>query len=100
MRSNENETLTKLIKIQILAITCDNMMGNDKMINKLAARLVEFPGAPNHVCCFTHILNLVVRSIMHQFNVSSTRSAEDITDERTNELFKLAGNIETEEMEA
>lgn len=66
------------------------------MIEDLAGRLEEFPGAPNRTRCFTHILNLVVKSIMHQFDVP--RKRWDISDERTQELFKLAGDIETEEV--
>jgi hypothetical protein len=50
---------------QILAITCDNMTSNDRMIDKLGVRLVDFPRAPNRACCFIHVLNLVVKSIMH-----------------------------------
>ena len=95
--SNKNDNLFILIQSQILAITCDNASSNDKMINKLAAKLVEFPGAPNCACCFAHILNLVVKSIMHQFDLAGTRS--DATQESTNELYKLAGDIEGEELE-
>ena len=67
------------------------------MIDKLAVKLVEFSGAPNHVRCFAHILNLVVKSIMHQFDLAGTRS--DATQESTHELYKLAGDIEGEELE-
>lgn len=67
------------------------------MIDKLAGRLADFAGAPNRARCFTHILNLVVKSIMHQFDVPSTKS--DVADERTHELYKLAGDIEAEELE-
>ena len=78
-------------------ITCDNASSNDKMIEKLASRLVEFPRAPNCACCFTHILNLVVKSIMSQFDVP--RSDPDVTDEGACEIQKLAGDIEREELE-
>jgi hypothetical protein len=67
------------------------------MINKLKTRLLEFAGAPNRARCFTHILNLVVKSIMNQFDMP--RSDSDTTDKRTHELYNLAGNIETEELE-
>ena len=97
VHSNKNDNLFILIQSQILAITCNNASSNDKMINKLAAKLVEFPGAPNCAHCFAYILNLVVKSIIHQFDLAGTRS--DATQESTNELYKLAGDIEGEELE-
>jgi len=80
-----------------MAIICDNASSNDKMIDDLAVRLVEYPGAANRTRCFTHILNLVVKSVMQQFDLPKKRW--DITDERTHELYKLAGDIEEEELE-
>jgi hypothetical protein len=67
------------------------------MIEKLASRLVEFSGAPNRARCFTHILNLVVKSIMSQFDVP--RSDPDVTNEGASEIQKLVGDIEREELE-
>jgi hypothetical protein len=68
------------------------------MIDELAAtHLVDFPGAPNRVRCFTHILNLVVKSIMHQFDVSK-KKYDPLTDERTHKLMTLAGDVDTEEL--
>jgi len=63
------------------------------MIDQLTANLVDFPGASNQVRCFAHILNLVVKSIMHQFDMPKKRW--DATTDET--LEKLAGNIEAEE---
>jgi hypothetical protein len=46
-----------------------------------------------------HILNLVVKSIMHQFDVACNKNGKhDTTDERTYKLMKLAGDIEMEEL--
>jgi hypothetical protein len=82
-----------------LSITCNNATNNDKMIDDLAGRLIDFPGAPNRMHCFTHILNLMIKSIMNQFDAFMKRL--DTTDERSDDkLFKLAGNIEAEELEA
>ena len=78
-------------------MTCDNASSNDWMIESLGARLVEFPGPANRARCFTHILNLVVKSIMYQFDVSSERSGAD--NGATRELLRLAGDIETEELD-
>jgi hypothetical protein len=63
------------------------------MIDKLESRLIDFPGASNHAQCFTHILNLVVKSIMHQFDVRSY-----ITNDRY-ELASDAGDIDPEQIE-
>jgi hypothetical protein len=61
------------------------------MIDDLAGCLVEYRGAPNRARCFTHILNLVVKSIMRQFDLPKKRDAE---------LMNLAGDLEAEELAA
>src|SRR5216684_1467022 len=82
-----------------MSITCNNATSNDKMINELAGQLLEFPGVANCAWCFMHILNLVVKSIMHQFDVAyKQKDKHDTTDEQAYELKKLAGDIETEEL--
>ena len=82
--------------MQILSITCDNATNNDKMIDELELLLEDFPGTANRARCFTHILNLVVKSIMKQFDLPQVKK-DDISDEVTMELLKLAGDIEEEE---
>jgi hypothetical protein len=66
------------------------------MINELAIQLNDFPGSVSQVWCFAHILNLVVKSIMRQFNVPEKKKGE-VADKATLELQKLAGDIEGEE---
>ncbi len=61
------------------------------MINELANLLDNFPGAANQTRCFTHILNLVVKSILAQFELPKSRA--NIGDD----LLKLAEGIELEE---
>jgi hypothetical protein len=63
------------------------------MIDKLESRLIDFPGASNRARCFTHILNLVVKSIMHQFDVRSY-----VTNDRY-ELASDTGDVDPEEIE-
>jgi hypothetical protein len=92
---NSNKNLP--FKRQILAITCDNAESNSTMIRELQWMLLNFPGPANRARCFTHILNLVVKSIMQQFDVPKSQAKKDNTDEVTKELFKLAGEIEEEE---
>jgi hypothetical protein len=66
------------------------------MIEELASLIDAFPGPENQTRCFTHILNLVVKTIIKQFDLPKARAGQ-ILDEATAELLKLAGDIETED---
>jgi hypothetical protein len=55
---------------QILSITCDNASNNDKMVEHLATVIEHFPGTANQTRCFAHILNLVAKSVLRQFDVT------------------------------
>src|SRR6266567_1425672 len=83
---------------QILSVTCDNASNNDTMIAELANLLDDFPGPANQTRCFTHVLNLVVKSIIRQFDLPKSKD-DGTSDEATEELLTLAGNIEFEEEE-
>lgn len=67
------------------------------MISELAELVEEFPGAPNQIRCFLHVLNLVVKSIIRQFDLPKVQ-ADAILNEAKAELRNLAGNLELEEM--
>ena len=54
-------------------------------------------GAPNQIRCFLHVLNLVVKSIIRQFDLPKVQ-ADAILNEAKAELRNLAGNLELEEM--
>ncbi|KAF8867526.1 hypothetical protein BD779DRAFT_1464277, partial [Infundibulicybe gibba] len=54
---------------QILSVTCDNATSNDTMIDELEVKLKNFPGATNRTRCFAHIVNLIARSILRQFDL-------------------------------
>ena len=68
------------------------------MIAELATMIEDFPGAPNQTRCFTHVLNLVVKSILRQFDLPKNK-AQEFLDGATEELLALAGDIEQEELE-
>jgi len=53
---------------QILGITCNNASANNKMIGTLANIIHHFPGPANWVRCLTHVVNLVVKVILHCFD--------------------------------
>ena len=85
-------------------ITCDNASNNDTMIEELAILIDDFAGAANQTRCFLHVLNLVVKSIIKQFDLPASKKTSDNEDddenymvEATNELLKLAREIEREE---
>jgi len=63
------------------------------MIEELANLLDNFPGAINQTCCFLHILNLVVKSVIKQFDLPKGQA----NDEATKELFELVGDLALEE---
>jgi hypothetical protein len=68
------------------------------MVKELSNLLPDFPGAANQTHCFLHVLNLVVKSILWQFDIPKTKNNE-ILDDALEELIRLAGNIEQEEAE-
>ena len=67
---------TLLTIVQVLSITCNNTSANDTMIDKLSKLLKEFPGSANHTRCFNHILNLIAKSIMRQFDLPKAKVGE------------------------
>ena len=68
------------------------------MIDALSELIVAFPGAANRTRCFTHILNLVVKVILCQFNVPKAKANEAL-DVASQALADLAGDIDLEEAE-
>lgn len=84
---------------QILSISCDNASNNDRMIEEISELVEEFPGAANQTRCFLHILNLVVKSIIKQFDLPQAQ-ADTILDEAQTELLNLAGNLQLEELQS
>ncbi|KAH9968256.1 hypothetical protein BC827DRAFT_1122499, partial [Russula dissimulans] len=53
---------------QILSVACDNASANDKMIVRLSQILPVFRGERMHIWCFLHIVNLIAKVIIHQFD--------------------------------
>jgi hypothetical protein len=83
---------------KILSITCDNASNNDTMIEELTDLVDNFPGPANQTRCFTHILNLVVKSILRQFDLPKQKPESGHSlDDGSKELSSLAENLEVEE---
>jgi hypothetical protein len=66
------------------------------MITELADLLDAFPGETNRTRCFTHIINLVAKSIIRQFDVPKAH-ADEVLDDAANELAALAVDLDLEE---
>jgi len=83
------------IENKILSVTCDNASNNDTMIHELDDSLSEFSSL-NRTRCFAHILNLVAKALLKQFDVKTEDKNALTDDERS--LLEMAANIETEEL--
>ena len=69
------------------------------MIKHLSTLVENFPGAANQTRCFTHILNLVAKSILRQFEPrkKTGEGEEEDVDDATKALAALAQELELEE---
>ena len=75
------------------------------MINRLAMVLETFPGSANRTRCFAHILNLVAKCIMKQFdalkkprkNSEYDLEAEFQVEDLEDELEGLNGDLDNED---
>ncbi|KAL1940908.1 hypothetical protein VTO73DRAFT_7544 [Trametes versicolor] len=61
------------IEKKVLAVTCDNAENNSTMMTKLEAILPTIRGSKVRVRCLAHILNLVVKAILSQFDTDRRR---------------------------
>ena len=82
---------------QILGVTADNASNNDKMIEHLAALIETFPGAANQTRCFAHILNLVAKSVLRQFEGPKKKK---VADDAAKELAAVIDEMDVDNDEA
>jgi hypothetical protein len=68
------------------------------MIDELADLLTGFPGKANQTRCFLHIINLVAKSVIRQFDVAKGKAGEAL-DEAEEALRTLADGIDLEDLE-
>lgn len=66
------------------------------MIKELGKRLDLFPGADNQTRCFTHVLNLIAKSIIRQFDIPKAQQIQAL-DDGLHELHALAADVDLEE---
>jgi hypothetical protein len=68
------------------------------MIDKLVDLLASFPGKANQTRCFLHIISLVAKSVIRQFDVAKGKAGEAL-DEAEEELHALAEGIDLKDLE-
>jgi cob(I)alamin adenosyltransferase len=66
------------------------------MIDELAELNTHFPGRANQTRCFNHVLSLVAKSIIRQFDLPKAQADEALT-AAEKELFELAAELDLEE---
>jgi len=67
------------------------------MIDELVDLLPNFPGAANRCRCFLHIVNLIAKTLLKQFEVPK-KDVEAALDAAEQELLDLAAGTDMEEM--
>jgi hypothetical protein len=81
------------IEEKMLSVTCDNASNNDTMLEELDDLLSGFSSL-NRTRCFAHILNLVAKALLKQFDVKSEENNDLNDDERS--LLDIEANVEIE----
>jgi hypothetical protein len=73
------------------------MSNNDTMIDELEEVLPNFPGVTNRTWCFLHIVNLIAKQLLKQFDVPR-KNADAVLDEVERELWELVEGLDMEEL--
>ena len=68
------------------------MSPNDTMIVELMDLIHNFPGEANCTRCFAHIINLVAKSLLRQFDIPN-KKADSALDEAEKILLELAKGL-------
>ncbi len=85
----------------MLSITCDNATNNDRMVEELAQRIPSFSGQTSHVRCFAHVVNLVTKSLLKQFDSPKHQNGNTDGNNGSDFLFpELADDIDFEDKDA
>jgi hypothetical protein len=80
----------------MLSITADNGSSNDTLVAELADRVAHFAGDTNRTRCFLHIVNLVVKSLIHEFDASKSKANGSVSS-GDKELDELTRDIDIED---
>jgi hypothetical protein len=82
---------------KILSVTCDNASNNNKMVTEMEKLLTAF-SSMNHTQCFAHIINLIAKSLLKQFDIRDDNERDKDLDDDERSLLALAEDIEHEEL--
>jgi hypothetical protein len=82
---------------KFLSVTCDNASNNDTMASELDKELMVFSPV-NRTRCFAHILNLVAKSLLKQFDIKQDEKKDDDLDSDEQSLLAFAGDIRDKEL--
>lgn len=63
----------------MLSVTADNATANDVMIDELEDLVESFRGQVARVRCFDHTINLIVKTILRQFDTERNKKGADNT---------------------
>ncbi|KAF8581722.1 hypothetical protein K439DRAFT_1353049 [Ramaria rubella] len=66
--------MSRLTWYQLLSITCDNASANNTMSDQLDQFVKDFPREANRTRCFAHIVNLIAKSLLKQFDIPAKRA--------------------------
>jgi hypothetical protein len=83
----------------MLSLTADNASSNDTLTTELAKRVESFSGTLNRTRCFLHIVNLVAKSIIQQFDVPKNAQASLSNDDEAPDAIDIPQNDDDEEEE-
>jgi hypothetical protein len=97
-RNYSDRSNTYLYFAQILGVTADNASNNDTMIEHLATLIESFLGAANQTWCFTHILNLVAKSVLHQFEAPKSKEGK-VLDDAARTLAGIFDDLEDDDVD-
>lgn len=67
------------------------------MVKTLKDLLEIFPGDSNRTCCFNHIVNLIAKSVIQQFDIPKAKGNQSF-DHVLRELMVLAEDLDQEEV--
>ncbi len=74
----------------------NNASNNDTMISELGGILKEFPEAANQTCCFAHIISILAKAILRQFDIPQKVHGK-VLDKVAQALADLAKELNLEE---
>ncbi|KAG2085774.1 uncharacterized protein F5147DRAFT_588788 [Suillus discolor] len=60
----------------MLSVTADNASSNDTLVTELVDLVPHFAGETSRTRCFLHIVNLVAKSLLREFDAPKKKGRE------------------------